>query len=116
MPNPRPVTPSRTCQISVQSVNGPIKPVKVYKGSTQQPSPASLSGHQATAVTELPDSCPRVISAKSSVPGGHWDGTKELQPSPPIACLLVHSAVQRASIESGASHVLTSTRSLSSSS
>src|SRR5258706_1863473 len=32
--------------------------------STQQPSPASLSSHQATAVTELPDSCPRVISSK----------------------------------------------------
>ena len=31
--------------------------------SSQQPSPASLSGHQATAVTELPDSCPRVISS-----------------------------------------------------
>src|SRR5258706_4938904 len=54
-----------------RSVNGPVKPVKVYKGSTQQPSPASLSGHQATAVTELPDSCPRVISAKSRSRGGY---------------------------------------------
>ncbi len=32
--------------------------------SSQRLSPASLSGHQATAVTELPDSCPRVISSK----------------------------------------------------
>src|SRR5258706_5708584 len=32
--------------------------------SSQQPSPALLSGHQATAVTELPDSCPWVISSK----------------------------------------------------
>src|SRR5258706_432438 len=101
--NPRPVTPSRTCQISVQSVNGPIKPVKVYY--SQQPSPASLSGHQATAVTELPDSCPRVISSKCPSPNWWSHDRKYIQYSvPELNLALTISCFTYSSGDSVSSH------------